>query len=118
VNAFAAAAAVLVADTNLGVAATWARGAATAAVRVVLSAPDVVHQVATPGVTDADAMAMLPVADLANTPAAGDTLTIGAVAWRVVSAQRDAAQVAWRLGLRGPAATTAAGTALAGAVPP
>ena len=116
-TAFATAAAVLVSDANLGADETWARGGTTAAVRVVLSAPDIAHSIAVPGVMDADAMAMVPIAALANAPRAGDTLTVGAFVWTIVAAQRDAAGATWSLGLRRGAATTTAGTALANAVP-
>ena len=116
-DAFAAALAVLHADPNLSVAATWSRGVSSAAVRVILSAPDAIQAVAAPGVVDADAMAMLPVSALVQAPRAGDLLTIGADAYTVVSAERDAERVTWRLGLRRGAVATTAGGALAASVP-
>jgi len=116
-DAFAAALSALHADPNLSSAATWSRGGSSADLRVILSAPNIIQAVATAGVVDADAMAMVPVSALAQAPRAGDGLAVGTTAYTIVSVERDAERITWSLGLRRGAATTTAGTALANAVP-
>lgn len=90
--------AVLTADPNLGVAATYRAGGTGAPVslRVLRSSPD--------RVTSAFDTALLQATDvltvgIAVLPAlaAGDTFAIGAELLTVESAERDAAGVAWRV---------------------
>lgn len=90
--------AVLAADPNLGVAATYRAGGTGAPVslRVLRSSPDRLagaFDTALLQATDVLAVGSAALPGLA----AGDTFTIGAEVLTVESAERDAAGVAWRV---------------------
>ncbi|WP_191082798.1 head-tail joining protein [Roseococcus microcysteis] len=97
-TAFNAALAVLAADPNLGVGATY-RAAGTGAgipLRVLRSSPD--------RVADGFGTSILQATDILTVPLAalpaiesGDSFTLGADLLTVDSAERDAAGVAWRV---------------------
>lgn len=97
-TAFDAALAVLAADPNLGVGATY-RAAGTGApvpLRVLRSSPDRVADGFGTGILQATDILTVPLTMLPAI-APGDTLTLGADVLTVDSAERDAAGVAWRV---------------------
>ncbi len=97
-TAFDAALAVLAADPNLGVGATYRAGGTGAGivVRVLRSSPDRVADGFGTGILQATDILTVPLAALpAIEP--GDSFTLGADVLTVDSAERDAAGVAWRV---------------------
>ena len=102
-SAFAAAAAVLAADPNLGTDATFtpAGGGGSLALRVVLSRPEEAM-----GALDAlrglagSARAMVPASALTAAPVRGDAITIGGTAYLVAEAAQDEIAASWTLHLR------------------
>lgn len=97
-SAFAAAMVALTADPNLGTAAVWRAGGTGAGtpVRVLRSSPDVTSAgFETSIVQPTDVLTMA--VDTVPAPDAGDTITIGAEVLTVQHAERDAADVAWRV---------------------
>jgi len=114
-NAFAAAAAALVADQNLGSAVTYARSGATwspVAVRAVLSQPIEPYQLGDgAGIVAPHLEAMLPAAALPADPAEGDALTLAdGAAYLVTTAMRDVTGAAWTLRLKDAAGTLTVGS--------
>ena len=101
---FAAAAAAMVADSNMGIYATYARAGAAwspIAVRVLVTQP--IHEMgmlSARGAVLPVRHAMLPAAALPVDPAPGDRLTIAGVTDLVSVAERDAEGVAWSLILK------------------
>lgn len=99
-SAFDIAAATLSRDVNMSVAAvvSVAEGSPVS-VRVVLSAPDQFAAMGNVGAIMSNAVAMVTVADLPERPRAGDTVTVGAVEYEVMSARLDAEGACWMVDL-------------------
>lgn len=96
-NAFAAALATLLADTNLGVDALWQRGEEPPrALRVLRSAPDQELSTFSVGAIMATDILSVPVAALPDVQP-GDHFLVGGDTLSVQSALRDAAGIAWRI---------------------
>jgi hypothetical protein len=98
VTAFAAAAATLAADPNLGADAGYRRGGIGPAtsLRVVRSSPDRVASGFETPLLQATDVLMVPVASIAD-PQAGDTFDVQGDLLTVQHAERDAAGAAWRV---------------------
>jgi hypothetical protein len=99
---FAAAAAVLAADANLGVDATYTPiGGGAVAIRVVTRRPDEpIGGLDAPRGIAAALAAMIPRGALTAPPARGDELTIGAESFLVAEVLGDEAAASWTVHLR------------------
>jgi len=102
VNAFAAAAAVLAADSNIGAPATYtASGGSPLSLRVVLSRPEeALGGLDAPRGIAIAAVAMLPAAALTTRPARGAALSVDGVAYLVAEVVQDEIAAAYTLHLR------------------
>ena len=97
-SAFAAALATLLADPNLGVAATYQAqgGGAPLVLQVIRSSPDRLGDGFGSSLLQATDVLTVPVA-LLPVVEAGDSFTLGAETLTVQHAERDAAGIAWRV---------------------
>lgn len=102
-TAFAAAAAVLAADPNIGADATFtaAGGGGPVAIRVVFSRPeDAIGGLDGPRGIAFAASVMVPAAALAVRPARGDTIATGGTTYQVAEVMADEIAATYTLHLR------------------
>lgn len=112
-DAFAAAAAALADDPNLGTDAVHfqAGSAIGQAVRVIVSRRDVVQELGAVGAVVGDVMIDVEKAELAE-PAVDDVIEIGSESFRVMAVAEDARGVKWRLPCRRAEAATLGSVAI------
>ena len=102
-DAFAAMAAALAADTNLGTDATWTSrlGGAAVSLRVVPSSPEATYGIGDgPPAAGVVASVTVAAAALPGRPERNDRLTYAETDYLVAEVMQDARGVSWRLHLR------------------